>query len=89
MAIEITCREVTGFCGAGHKEGDRLTLREDSGKVCMWAMAAILPFAAVLDKGGTLPWQNEGTKWEKHGEPVEYVRCPDPVNTVVFEVRRV
>jgi uncharacterized repeat protein (TIGR04076 family) len=89
MAIEITCREVTGFCGAGHKEGDHWKMREEGCGICIWAMASILPFAAVLDRGGDLFWQNEGTKWAKNGEPVEYVRCPDPINTVVFEVRKV
>ncbi len=65
-----------------YKLGEEFDLSkpEEKEKVCRWAYNSMYPFIAVLEYGGTLPW-------EPHPDRA-YVACPDPHNVVVFELRR-
>ncbi len=48
--------------------------------VCKWALNSIFPLAAVLEFGGTFPWESDPEK--------ALAACPDPHRIVVFELRR-
>lgn len=88
MPVSIYVREVKGHCGAGHEEGDRFSLEgSEHGMICPYAWHVLFPFTLTLLYGGTFPWKYEGSKWEKKDKFVEFVRCPDPVNRVVFEIK--
>lgn len=70
-----------GTCEAGHKVGDEIVIEQctPSG-MCSWAFHTIFPFAEVLQFGGSFPWEADLNKTT--------VACPDPINPVVFELRR-
>jgi uncharacterized repeat protein (TIGR04076 family) len=70
-----------GTCEAGHKVGDEFVIGQlTTPGMCSWAFHALFPFAEVLQFGGSFPWEvTAGTAT---------VACPDPVNPVVFEIRR-
>ncbi|MFW9967676.1 MAG: TIGR04076 family protein [Candidatus Thorarchaeota archaeon] len=65
-----------------YSSGDEfdLTIPEERAKVCRWAYNSLLPFIAVLEFGGTLPWEPDSER--------AFVACPDPHNVVVFELIR-
>lgn len=70
-----------GACSAGHKEGDEFVIGQKSPSgMCTWALYTIFPFAEVLQFGGSFPWESDPDKTT--------VACPDPLNPVVFELRR-
>jgi uncharacterized repeat protein (TIGR04076 family) len=75
--VEIRGR---GICPLGLHLGDRFRSSREIGAVCDWAAHTLLPFTATLRFGGDLPWES------KPG--LARVCCPDPDNSVVFEVRR-
>lgn len=88
MSTIITVSEVRGHCGAGHKVGDQFVFEQNEyGKICPYAWNALFPFLLALHYGVTFPWKYEGSKWEKKEQGVEFVRCPDPVNRVVFQIQ--
>ena len=69
-----------GTCEAGHKVGDEFVIGQSTpAGMCSWAFYTLFPFAEVLQFGGSFPW-------EKHGKAI--IACPDPTNSVVFELRR-
>ena len=71
-----------GACSAGHKVGDEFLIgQETPAGMCSWAFYALLPFAGVLQFGGSFPWEEDKDK--------ATVACPDPGNPVGFELRRV
>jgi uncharacterized repeat protein (TIGR04076 family) len=71
-----------GTCSYGHVTGDEWELGECCpAGMCVWAFNALFPFATVLRFGGSLPWEEHPGKAR--------VSCPDPDNTVVFELRAV
>ncbi len=71
-----------GSCAAGHKVGDEFSIDQTlTGGICTWALHILFPFAAVLQYGGTFPWETDPDR--------ALVACPDPGNPVVFELRRV
>ncbi|MFW9803351.1 MAG: TIGR04076 family protein [Candidatus Thorarchaeota archaeon] len=57
-----------------------LSKPEEQSKVCRWAYNSMLPFIAVLEFGGVLPWEPDPER--------AFVACPDPHNVVVFELIR-
>ena len=67
-------------CSYGLQVGARFEIGETCpAGLCSWAFNSLYPFATALRFGGSLPW-----------EPVPgraLVSCPDPENTVVFELR--
>ena len=71
-----------GTCEAGLKVGDEFVIGlETPPRMCSWAFYALFPAAEVLEFGGSFPWEKDPDKTT--------VACPDPVNPVVFELRRV
>ena len=71
-----------GTCSAQHKVGDEFVIGQHTPPgLCSWAFYCLFPFAQVLQFGGSFPWEEDASK--------ATVACPDPVNTVVFELRRV
>ena len=80
---------VKGSCSAGHKEGQEFDLSKDfilgysgnSNAICPSAFYAIYPSWRVLRHGGEFPWEEDKEK--------TYVACPDPLNPVVIELRRI
>jgi len=70
-----------GTCVAGHRVGDEFTIgQETPSGMCSWAFYTLFPFAEVLQFGGSFPWE------ESPG--MATVACPDPVNPIVFQLRR-
>lgn len=82
--VTITVTKITGIgiCPVNHKVGDtfKVTGAERVDGLCGWAYHAILPFLTVLRYGGEFPWEKN--------KDVATVCCPDPNNSVVFELRR-
>jgi len=80
---------VKGTCGAGHKAGDEFDLSKDfmlgftgEGKtICPSAFYAAFPAWRVLRFGGEFPWEEDKDK--------TVIACPDPLNPVVMELRRI
>lgn len=70
-----------GTCVANHKVGTAFVIGDKTPPhMCSWAFYTLLPFASVLQFGGSFPWENNPDKCT--------VACPDPGNPVVFELRR-
>jgi len=70
-----------GTCEAGHKVGDEFVIGQQTPpNLCSWAFYSLFPFAEVLQFDGSFPWEQDRDK--------ATVVCPDPVNPVVFELRR-
>ncbi|MGC8721689.1 MAG: TIGR04076 family protein [Caldisericaceae bacterium] len=84
--IKIKVVEIKGggVCSAGLKVGDIFEINDKGQPVpvnfCGWAFVTLWPFITPLRYGGTLPWERNPDK--------AYVSCPDPDNTVVFEISR-
>jgi uncharacterized repeat protein (TIGR04076 family) len=81
--IEVRVVEIRGrgICPLDIKVGDLFRSDRELGAACHWAAHTLLPFTAALRFGGDVPWESE--------EGLARVCCPDPDNSVVFEVRRV
>jgi len=74
-----------GYCEAGQKVGQEFTIIEREGHapqgMCVFALTAIYSLAAVLRYGGSFPWGGP--------DPDRILAaCPDPINPVVYELRR-
>jgi len=81
---DVTAKVISqkGTCSAQHKVGDQFVIGQHTPPgLCSWAFYCLFPFAQVLQFGGSFPWEEDPSK--------ATVACPDPVNTVVFELRRV
>ena len=71
-----------GTCVAGHKINDEFVIGEQTPpNLCIWAFCSLLPYATVLQFGGSFPWAED--------PDTTTVACSDPLNPVVFELRRV
>ncbi len=85
--IRIKVISQKGVCLGGHKVGDEWVMRgnEDGWKtpagICMFAFSAIYPYIQMLMYGGSFPWQRDPDVWP--------APCPDSMNPVVFELRRI
>lgn len=67
-------------CSYGHRPGEEYEIGETCPPgLCSWAFNALYPFATALRFGGNLPWEDQPGR--------ALVSCPDPANTVVFELR--
>jgi len=82
IEIEVKRIDGIGICPVDHKVGDifKVTGAENVEGLCGWAYHAMLPFLTVLRFGGAFPWEKDKDK--------AVVCCPDPNNSVVFELRR-
>lgn len=80
--IEIRVVEIRGrgVCPLDIKVGDVFRSDREVGAVCHWAAHTLLPFSTALRFGGNVPWESE--------PGFARICCPDPDNSVVFEVRR-
>jgi uncharacterized repeat protein (TIGR04076 family) len=89
VKVVLKVVSVKGTCAAGHKVGDEFDLSKDftlgfsgAGKaLCPSAFYAAFPNWRVLRFGGEFPWEEDKDK--------SCVACPDPVNPVVMELRRI
>jgi uncharacterized repeat protein (TIGR04076 family) len=80
---------VKGTCNAGHKVGQEFDLskeftlgyRQDGKTLCPSAFHAVYPSWRVLRFGGEMPWEED--------KDLAHVACPDAVNPVVMELRRI
>jgi uncharacterized repeat protein (TIGR04076 family) len=80
---------VKGTCAAKHFAGQEFDLSKDfllgvSGDprtICPSAFHALFPSWRVLRHGGGFPWEEDRDKTT--------LACPDPINPVVMELRRV
>ena len=71
-----------GTCAAGHRVGDEFPIGDKTpGGMCSWAFYTVFPFASTLQSSGSFPWEEDPEK--------AIVACPDPINPVVFELRRI
>ena len=71
-----------GNCFQGHKVGDEWV---SDGKtpegICLSAFNSLFPYLQVLMFGGVFPW-------EADPDIASNVACPDSLNPVLFEIRR-
>jgi len=80
---------VKGTCAAGHKAGQEFDLskdftlgyREDGKALCPSAFHAVFPAWRVLRFGGEMPWEEN--------KDLAHVACPDPVNPLIMELKRI
>ncbi|MCX5914297.1 MAG: TIGR04076 family protein [Deltaproteobacteria bacterium] len=80
---------VQGKCETKHHPGQEFDLSGDitlsaagnPGTVCPALYYAIYPNLRLLKFGGSLPWEKD--------ENLAHVACPDPLNPVVAQLRRV
>jgi len=80
---------VKGTCAAGHKVGEEFDLSKDfilgfSGEgraLCPSAFYAAFPSWRVLRFGGEFPWEED--------KDTAHVACPDPLNPLMMELRRI
>jgi len=80
--IEVRVVEIRGrgICPLNIEVGDLFHSDREVGAVCHWAAHTLLPFTTALRFGGNVPWEPE--------PGLARICCPDPDNSVVFEVRR-
>jgi uncharacterized repeat protein (TIGR04076 family) len=81
---EVVARIVSqnGTCAADHKVGDEFIIGATTPiGMCSWAFYSLFPFVSVLQFGGSFPWEDSVDK--------SIAVCPDPINPVVFELRRI
>ncbi|MFO7639549.1 MAG: TIGR04076 family protein [bacterium] len=77
--LEVRGRCGPGACSYGHLPGAVWEIGETCpAGLCAWAFNALYPFATVLRLGGSLPWEPKPGRAR--------VSCPDPDNTVIFEL---
>lgn len=60
--------------------GDEVDFFEQMAPMCHWAHNSLYPAACILSSGGSLFWSSDPDSVE--------LCCPDPLNPVVFELRR-
>ncbi len=80
---------VKGTCNAGHKVGQEFDLskeftlgyRPDGKALCPSAFHAVYPSWRVLRFGGEMPWEAD--------KDLAHVACPDALNPMVMELRRI
>jgi uncharacterized repeat protein (TIGR04076 family) len=74
-----------GTCDAGHKVGDEWVIKGEEGKtpqgMCLSAYSSLDSMAQALMYGASFPWEND--------PDATTAACPDDLNPVVFEVRRI
>ncbi len=79
VAIRIVSQK--GDCPQEHKVGEEWIIHTKTPEgMCLSAFNALLPDLRVLMFGGRLPWSAD--------PDVCQVACPDAINQVVFELKR-
>jgi len=64
----------------GFEVGDEADFFGEMAPMCHWAYNSLYPAACILASGGSLFWSPDPDSVE--------LCCPDPLNPVVFELRR-
>lgn len=80
IAIRVVEIRGRGTCPLGIETGDIFRSDREVGAVCHWAAHTLLPFSTAFRFGGDLPWETM--------PGLARICCPDPDNSVVFEIRR-
>lgn len=80
--VEVTVKKIKGKCDVGHRVGDEIVFdgRSVKGKICLSALAAMMPTVHSFAWGAEFPWDKD--------KDVTYFPCPDDVNQVMFELKR-
>ena len=80
--IVVRVARIEGHCAAGHQVDDKVIFdgQTAQGRVCLDALSSFLPKVFALRYGAEFPWLAD--------KDVDLHVCPDPVNSVVFEIRR-
>jgi uncharacterized repeat protein (TIGR04076 family) len=89
MKVVLKITSMKGNCVAGHKVGDEFDLSQDfvlgySGAkkvLCPYAFYAAFPSWRVLRFGGVFPYEED--------KDTSHVACPDPLNPLTMELRRI
>jgi len=77
-----TITDVKGHCGAQHKVGDTFEINTiNVAGLCGFFYHDIFPTIQTLQFGGTIPWI-------KDPDIVKF-ECPDPINMVKMELKRI
>ena len=80
--IRIKVISQKGRCSTGHKVGDEwVTAGKTPEGICLNAFGMLLPNVRTLMYGGEFPWEAD--------KDTTTVCCPDAINPVVFEIRRI
>jgi uncharacterized repeat protein (TIGR04076 family) len=82
--VQVTIKEIrqTGKCSQAHNVGESWIIENNVTPMdmCQDAFVAIYPILRTMRYGGEEPWIKN--------PDVMCVNCPDPNNTVVFELKR-
>ena len=81
--VAVTVVDIAGHCSAGHQVGDEIIFdgQKVEGEICIDAMSSLMDKVMALRYGAEFPWSDDKDA-DRHV-------CPDPLNAVVFEIRRV
>jgi uncharacterized repeat protein (TIGR04076 family) len=80
--VRIKVISQKGRCSVGYKVGDEwVTTGKSPEGICLNAFGMLLPNVRTLMYGGEFPWETD--------KDISIVCCPDVVNPVVFEIRRI
>lgn len=79
--VTAEVKTIKGKCPY-YKVGDKVEFigNEVKGRICHSALHSIYPIAFGLEFGATYPWSKVSD--------TDLVACPDPLNLVVFEIKR-
>lgn len=80
VTIELVDKRGTLSCQRGHKIGDVFDFEADRGRLCPYALHALLPYITVLRYGGEL------TPSPAHGD-CRY-SCPDADVGCIYSLKR-
>ena len=80
--VKVKVVSQKGTCTIDHKVGDEFVIsRTTPDGICLSAFNAFFPNLRVLMFGGIFPWSED--------PDAATVACPDAVNPVVFQLRRI
>ena len=82
--IEVKVISQKGTCEFCHQVGDVVMFDGETvqGRICMSALYSIMPKVFAMRYGADFPWLKENKDVASHA-------CPDAMNPVVFEIRRI
>jgi uncharacterized repeat protein (TIGR04076 family) len=81
--VVATVKDVKGTCNAGHKAGQTIELAcHNSGGMCGFFYHDVFPSLMMLQFGGSFP-----AEWGD--QDVLHLECPDRMNLVKIELRRI
>lgn len=83
--VQVTIKEIrqTGKCSQGHQVGESWIIENNvtPSDMCQDAFVALFPILRTMRYSGAEPWVPD--------PGLMCVNCPDPNNTVVFELKRI